>query len=101
MVGDREALSTSQPELKVVTEELYEFDARDHGIQLYVRDKSPEGVAQFSGEKTLLYVHGTTQTASGTFDLPLDGFSWMDYVAHHGYMLGWLICGATVVPSAT
>ena len=57
----------------------------DPGIQLYVRNKRPEGMAQFGGEKTLLYVHGTTQAASSTFDLPLDGFSWMDYIARRGY----------------
>ena len=30
-------------------------------------------------------MHGTTQAASTTFDLPLDGFSWMDYIARRGY----------------
>jgi hypothetical protein len=42
-------------------------------------------MAQFSGEKTLLYVHGTTHAASSTFDLPLNGLSWMDYIALRGY----------------
>ena len=42
-------------------------------------------MTQFNGEKTLLYVHGTTQAASSTFDLPLDGLSWMDYIARRGY----------------
>ena len=51
------------------------IQSHDPGIQLYVRNKRPEGMAQFSGEKTLLYVHGTTQAASSTFDLPLDGFA--------------------------
>src|SRR4029450_4514924 len=75
---------TSQAELKLVTES-YMIQSLDPGIQLYVRNKRPEGMAQFSGEKTLLYVHGTTQAASSTFDLPLDGFSWMDYIARRGY----------------
>jgi pimeloyl-ACP methyl ester carboxylesterase len=42
-------------------------------------------MTQFSGERTLLYVHGTSQAASTTFDLPLDGLSWMDHIARHGY----------------
>jgi pimeloyl-ACP methyl ester carboxylesterase len=75
---------TPQAELKLVTES-YMIQSLDPGIQLYVRNKRPEGMAQFSGEKTLLYVHGTTQAASTTFDLPFDGFSWMDYIARHGY----------------
>ena len=75
---------TSQAELKLVTES-YMIQSHDPGIQLYVRNKRPEGMAQFSGEKTLLFVHGTTQAASSTFDLPLDGFSWMDYIARRGY----------------
>jgi pimeloyl-ACP methyl ester carboxylesterase len=61
------------------------IQSRDPGIQLYVRNKHPDGMTQFSGEKTLLYVHGTSQAASSTFDLPLDGFSWMDYIARRGY----------------
>jgi pimeloyl-ACP methyl ester carboxylesterase len=74
----------SQAELKLVTES-YMIQSHDPGIQLYVRNKRPEGMAQFSGEKTLLYVHGASQAASSTFDLPLDGFSWMDYIARRGY----------------
>ena len=75
---------SSQAEPKLVTES-YMIQSRDPGIQLYVRNKRPDGMTQFSGEKTLLYVHGTTQAASSTFDLPLDGVSWMDYIAQRGY----------------
>ncbi len=76
--------TSSQAEPKLVAES-YMISSRDFGIQLYVRNKRPEGMIQFSPEKTLLYVHGTTQASSSTFDLPLDGFSWMDYIARHGY----------------
>ncbi len=75
---------SAQAEPKLVTES-YMIQSRDPGIQLYVRNKRPDGMTQFSGEKTLLYVHGTSQAASSTFDLPLDGFSWMDYIARRGY----------------
>jgi len=40
---------------------------------------------QFTSEKTLLFVHGATQPAEATFDLPLEGSSWMDYIAQHGW----------------
>ena len=75
---------SSQAEPQLVTES-YMIPSRDPGIQLYVRNKRPDGMTQFSGEKTLLYVHGTSQAASSTFDLPLDGVSWMDYIAQRGY----------------
>jgi pimeloyl-ACP methyl ester carboxylesterase len=74
----------SRGELNLVSES-YMIQSRDPGIRLYVRNKRPESMTQFSGERTLLYVHGTTQAASSTFDLPLDGLSWMDYIARHGY----------------
>jgi pimeloyl-ACP methyl ester carboxylesterase len=75
---------SSRGELDLVIES-YMIQSRDPGIQLYVRNKRPQSMTQFSGERTLLYVHGTTQAASTTFDLPLDGLSWMDYIARHGY----------------
>ena len=66
----------------LITEE-FTIASDTPGIQLYVRNKhSPQ-----SGPKTpvLLYVHGATYPASTAFDLALDGFSWMDYIAAHGW----------------
>jgi pimeloyl-ACP methyl ester carboxylesterase len=82
MVGCAGMSSRVEPNL---VSESYMIQSRDPGIQLYVRNKRPQSMTQFSGERTLLYVHGTTQAASTTFDLPLDGLSWMDYIARHGY----------------
>ncbi|HEV2431512.1 MAG TPA: hypothetical protein VGT43_08370, partial [Burkholderiales bacterium] len=56
---------SSQAEPKLVTES-YMIQSRDPGTQLYVRNKRPEDMTRFSAEKTLLYVHGTTQAASST-----------------------------------
>jgi hypothetical protein len=47
----------SQAEPKLATES-YMIPSRDPGIQLYVRNKRPDGMTQFSPEKTLLYVQG-------------------------------------------
>src|SRR6266849_6117022 len=55
------------------------------GVQLYLRNKAPASMRQFSAEKTVLFVHGATYPAETSFDLQLDGFSWMDYIARHGY----------------
>ena len=55
------------------------------GIQVYVRNKRPAGMTQFSADKTVIYVHGATYPSETAFDLPLDGMSWMDYIARQGY----------------
>ena len=68
----------------IVTEE-FTVPSGDAGIDLYVRNKHAEGVTRFPGERILLYVHGATYPAETAFDLALNGFSWMDYIAGHGY----------------
>ena len=74
----------ADPAQKLVTEQFM-IDAADPGIKLYVRNKRMEDLKQFTSEKTLLFVHGATQPAEATFDLSLEGLSWMDYVAQHGW----------------
>ena len=54
------------------------------GIELYVRNKRPLGLEPRS-ERTVLFVHGATYPAETSFDLQLDGLSWMEYVALHGW----------------
>ena len=65
--------------------EEFMVPAVDPGINLYVRNKYPQGVNQFPPEKILLFVCGSTYPAETAFDLKLNGLSWMDYVARHGY----------------
>lgn len=59
--------------------------AEPPGIQLYVRNKHPQGVKKFAPGKILLFVHGATYPAETAFDLQLNGLSWMDYIAQRGY----------------
>jgi len=68
----------------VVAEE-YMIESGDPGIRLFVRNKHPAGMTQYRSEKTVLYVHGSSQAASCTFDLEIDQESWMDYIAKRGY----------------
>lgn len=68
----------------LVTEEFM-VDAAEPGIQLYVRNKHPADMAQVPGGRVLLYVHGATLPSEATFDLALDGLSWMDYIAGQGW----------------
>ena len=57
----------------------------DPGIEVYVRNKHPAGMREFSPERTVLFVHGATYPAHSAFDLELGGTSWMDYIARKGY----------------
>ncbi len=68
----------------IVTEAMM-VPARDPGISLYVRNKHLVTMSHFAPEKTVLFVHGSTWPSETTFDLRLDGISWMDYIALHGY----------------
>jgi pimeloyl-ACP methyl ester carboxylesterase len=65
--------------------EEFMVPAVDPGISLYVRNKHPQGVNTFPGEKILLFVHGATYPAETAFDMKLNGLSWMEYIAQHGY----------------
>ena len=55
------------------------------GIEIYVRNKHPADKNAFRPERTLLFVHGATYPAHTSFDLKLDGLSWMEYIAARGY----------------
>ena len=68
----------------LVTEEFM-VPAADPGVQLYVRNKRLPNVAGFTAENVLLFVHGATYPSETSFDLQLDGISWMDYIASRGY----------------
>ena len=68
---------------KVVMEEM--MVPSGPGIEIYVRNKRPVDMSAFRPERTLLFVHGATYPAHTSFDLKLDGLSWMDYIAARGY----------------
>ena len=67
-----------------VTEEL-RVPALDPGIDLYLRNKHAPDSAGGPGVGIVLFVHGATFPASSTFDVPLQGRSWMDRIAGSGY----------------
>ncbi|MGA8871330.1 MAG: alpha/beta fold hydrolase [Candidatus Acidiferrales bacterium] len=71
-------------ETRVVMEEMF-VQAKDPGLRIYVRNKHLANASRFTPERTLLFVHGATYPAETSFDLPLGGFSWMDYIAQRGY----------------
>ena len=69
---------------KIAMEEFM-IPAIDSGIKLYVRNKHPEDLKTVSSDRILLFVHGATYPSETAFDLPLNGLSWMDYIAQQGY----------------
>jgi len=78
-------LAAAEPRGPALVTEEFMVPAADPGISLYLRNKRPQGMKKFSGEKILLFVHGATYPAETSFDLKLGGFSWMDYIARRGY----------------
>ncbi len=79
------SIASAQTVPKIVMEEFTVPAKDDQNIQLYVRNKRPEGTNQFGAERTVVYVHGATYPSETAFDLQLDGFSWMDHIASRGY----------------
>lgn len=69
---------------KLITEDFM-VPARDPGIEIFVRNKRPADMRAFSPARTVLFVHGATYPAHTTFDLPIEGRSWMDHIAARGY----------------
>lgn len=81
LVGHSDA---AEPPLALVAEEFM-VDSGDPGVQLYVRNKHPLDLTRIPAAHILLYVHGATQPSEATFDLSLEGTSWMDYIASRGW----------------
>ena len=67
------------------TTEEFMVPALDPGIDIYVRNKRPADIRASRPQRTVLFVHGATYPAHTTFDLKLDGLSWMDYIGARGY----------------
>jgi pimeloyl-ACP methyl ester carboxylesterase len=68
----------------ILTEE-FRIPSNTAGIDLFVRNKRRADVAAFAPRTTVLFVAGSTYPASTSFDLRLDGVSWMDHLAAIGF----------------
>ena len=79
----------AQPTTPILAES-YRIPSVDPGIELFMRNKRPGTMTTFRAERTVLYVHGSTQASETTFDLALDGKSWMDHIAEQGWDV-WLM----------
>ena len=70
---------------RLLAAEDLRIPSADPGIELFLRSKRPREMRTFRSERTLLFVSGSTYPAETSFDLPLDGWSWMDDIAAHGW----------------
>jgi pimeloyl-ACP methyl ester carboxylesterase len=66
---------------KVVIDDIM-VPSSDPGVDIYVRNKR---LADITKCRPVLFAHGAVFPSETTFDLKLDGMSWMDYVVAHGY----------------
>ena len=80
-IANDESIRAKMPAL--VTEHIT-IPSDTPGIQLYIRNKRLKELT-VSPDRILLYVHGATYPSETAFDLQLDGMSWMDYIAAHGW----------------
>ncbi|PZD97120.1 alpha/beta hydrolase [Paenibacillus sambharensis] len=68
----------------IVTEDLM-IASDTAGIELSIRNKRPAAMDTFSNEKTIVMVHGATYSTASLYDVELDGYTFLDYLASHGY----------------
>jgi len=78
------AAPTVLHEQALVTEEFHGSLRRPRHRALRAQQATRLGVA-VPGERIVLFVHGSTYPAETAFDLPLNGVSWMEYIARQGY----------------
>jgi pimeloyl-ACP methyl ester carboxylesterase len=69
-------------DIKTVGEEI--LVPHGAGTQIFVRNKRPEGVQTFKSDRIAIMMHGATYPGT-SFDLPVAGKSWMDYMAARGF----------------
>jgi pimeloyl-ACP methyl ester carboxylesterase len=68
-----------------ITKEEFLVQGRDQGVKLFVREKRLENLPKITRDNVVLFVHGIPSPASIVFDLPVPGYSWLDYVAQRGF----------------
>ena len=85
MAGVSAGQAAAQPVAPRVVSEDFMVATDDPGMELFLRNKRPASLGRAAPDRTLLFVHGVTYPSSATFDLPLAGQSWMDFIAARGF----------------
>lgn len=68
-----------------VISEDFTLSSRLPNVDLYLRNKHPEALYDVKSDKTVLFLHGASYPAHSSFDLAVEGQSWMDWLAERGY----------------
>ena len=55
------------------------------GIELFVRNRRLAALTGFSAATTIVMVHGATFSSGSLYDVPLGGYSFIDYIAAAGF----------------
>jgi len=69
---------------QVETEDFYISSAQD-GVKLYLRNKHRDSMGSARPERTVIFVHGASYPSHSSFDVAIEGQSWMDWLAERGY----------------
>ncbi|MEK6709556.1 MAG: alpha/beta fold hydrolase [Nitrospinota bacterium] len=54
------------------------------GVRVHLREKYPRGKRRAEAAATVLCLHGQSMPATIAYDLPVPGYSWMDWMAARG-----------------
>lgn len=68
-----------------IVKEEFLVQGRDQAVKLFVREKRLENLPKITRDNVVLFVHGTPSPASIVFDIPITGYSWLEYVAQRGF----------------
>jgi pimeloyl-ACP methyl ester carboxylesterase len=79
------AAAPSAPKVQALAVDDFHVPSKAAGVELFVRNKRQAGMQTFPSDQIVLFVHGATFPSESTFDLSLDGLSWMDFIARAGY----------------
>ena len=79
------AAAPSAPAVQALEVDDFQVPSKAAGVTLFVRNKRPSGMQAFASDRIVLFVHGATFPSESSFDLALDGLSWMDFIARAGY----------------
>src|SRR5699024_5491145 len=65
--------------------ESFQIPGREDDIKLQLIHRYHKDTKVFSGEKTIMLMHGATFASASLFDVPLEGGSFMDILARAGF----------------
>jgi pimeloyl-ACP methyl ester carboxylesterase len=65
--------------------EEHRIPSDTEGIELYIRNKRPATLTEYQPEKTIVIVHGATYSSGSLYDVPVGGYSFLDYLAGAGF----------------